>query len=341
MLGQGSDVTGPATLDDVVGCYSLLLGRPPDDAGLSHYRSRLGAGPLTLGELVDEFLGSVEFARAYEARYRRGRANQVVETVEGFRLHIDPLDHAIGYALALSGSYEPDVTAVVKALVKPGWTFVDVGANLGWFSLLAAGLAGPNGHVVAVEPNPANVALLQASARDNGFSNISALTVAASDGPGALALETDGSNGRVIPVQGPPAQPVRASYVVAAQPLDTLLAQPGLARVDMVKLDVEGAEPAVLQGAQQVLGRDHPVLVSEFYPLALDSSPWGSARRLLATLRDLGYRLSVIGPSTAQTLGGPVVSIPDLSDEAILATVTRQGGGHVDLLALPGDADLG
>jgi FkbM family methyltransferase len=337
VLGENRDVAAPATLDDVVGCYCLLLGRSPDEGGLGHYRSRLEAGTLSVAQLVDEFLGSAEFARAYAARHGQGASTQVVETVEGFRLHLDPLDHAIGYSLSLSGSYEPEVTATVKALLRPGSTFVDVGANIGWYSLLAAGLVGPTGRVVAVEPNPANVALLEAGAKDNGLTNITALTMAVADAPGVLALETDGSNGRIIPVPGPPAQPVRASYVVAAQSLDSVLAQCQVSRVHLVKLDVEGAEPLVLKGAQQVLARDQPVLVSEFYPLALDLAPWGGAVEFLAMLRELGYRLSVIGPGTAQAVHRGQEAVPGQSDEVILEAAGQGGRDHVDLLALPGE----
>jgi FkbM family methyltransferase len=322
--------TAPATLEDVVNCYRLVLGRAPDAQGLEHYRERLARGGVGLGQLRDEFLGSVEFARAQTARQRAAPVVEVVPTVEGFRAHLDPADHAIGYALARSGSYEPGVTATVRALLKPGATFVDVGANIGWFSLLAASLVGPEGRVVAIEPNPGNVSLLELSAADNGYANIEAFTVALGEGPGAVALETDGSNGRVIPITGPPGQPVRASYVVGAEALDDVLARAGVHRVDVMKMDVEGAEPLVLRGARRVLAESRPVLITEFHPVALDSSPWGSARGYLAQLRGHGYRLSIISPDA-----GPPGSTESADDGAILAAAALPGLDHVDLLAQP------
>jgi len=177
--------------------------------------------------------------------------------------------------------------------------------------------------VVAIEPNPRNVALLRQSARDNGFDNIDVLTVSLAAVPGAVALETDGSNGRIIAIDGPPAQPVEASYVVATYPLDLLLQRAGVGRVDAMKMDVEGAEPLALRGAAETIARDRPVLISEFYPRALESGAAGSPQAYLADLRRLGYELSVIGVDG------------DQDDAAIMALAGDGGKEQVDLLAWP------
>jgi FkbM family methyltransferase len=319
--GDWSDL---ATLADVTACYRLFLGRPPDVEGSAHYQLRLSSGQVSVHELVEEFLGSVEFARAHNlGRPGDRRAYEVVDACEGFRIHVDPTDYAVGHTLARTGSYEPDVSATLRAVLGQGATFVDIGANIGWFSLLGASLVGAGGRVVAIEPNPRNVALLRQSAKDNGFDNIEVMAVALSARPGAVALETDGSNGRIIPIDGPPATPVEAEFVVASYPLDDVLASAGVGRADVIKVDVEGAEPLVVQGGRSTFGTGPPVLISEFFPLALDSSPWGSARSYLSTLRSFGYRLSVIGHEG------------DLDDAEILALAAAPGRDHVDLLARP------
>jgi FkbM family methyltransferase len=313
-----------ATFGDVIGCYRLFLGRPPDPEGLAHYRQRLGAGQVSLDELVGEFLGSVEFVRK-QAERPAGEAftGETVSSCEGFLIRVDPTDYAVGHTVARTGSYEPDVSATLREVLPRGATFVDIGANIGWFSLLAASLVGPTGRVIAVEPNPRNVALLRQSAKDNGFDNIDVAAVALGERPGAAALETDGSNGRLIPIDGPPLQAVEASFVVATFPLDTVLNELGAGRVDVVKIDVEGAEPFVIRGATRTISESRPLLISEFYPLALDSSPWGNARHYLAMLRALGYQLSVIGNEGVH------------DDEEILSITSRPGLGHVDLLGRP------
>jgi FkbM family methyltransferase len=307
-------------MGDVVNCYRLLLGRQPDPVGLAHYRQRLSAGTISVRDLVGEFLGSVEFVHAHPQR-REQPTTEIVTTCEGFRMHVDPRDYAVGHTIARTGSYEPAVSATLREVLGPGGTFVDAGANIGWFSMLGASLVGPSGRVIAVEPNPTNVGLLRDSAKENGFDNIDVLTVALAARPGSVALETDGSNGRVTPIDGPPVEPIMASFVVAARPLDDVLSDAGVTRVDAIKIDVEGAEPLVLKGAGGTITRHRPVLISEFYPLALDSSPWGNAQGYLAMLRAFGYRLSVIG------------SEGDHDDETICSMASRTE--HVDLLARP------
>lgn len=326
--GAGTGTTGEgdrtATFGDVIACYRLLLGRQPDPDGLAHYRRRLAAGRVSLDDLVSEFLGSVEFVRRQASRPAGDSSTgEIVSTCEGFLIWVDPTDYAVGHTVARTGSYEPDVSAVLREVLTRGATFVDIGANIGWFSLLAASLVGPTGRVVAIEPNPRNVALLRQSAKDNGFENIDVAAVALGDRRGTAALETDGSNGRLIAIEGPPVHAVEASFVVATYPLDTVLTDVGVDHVDAMKIDVEGAEPLVLRGATRTISQSRPVLISEFYPLALDSSPWGNARRYLAMLRALGYQLSVIGSEDTQ------------DDEAILSMTSTPAPGHVDLLGRP------
>ena len=240
---------------------------------------------MTIDQLVDEFLGSVEFARAHDKRTKGEPAtSEVVRAEEGFRIHVDPSDYAVGHTLARTGGYEPEVSATLRRVLPRGATFIDIGANIGWFSLLGALIVGPSGHVVAVEPNPRNVALLRESVKDNGFENIDILPVALAERPGVAALETDGSNGRVIPIDGPPPETVEASFVVATYPLDELLNDVGTSRVDVMKIDVEGAEPLVLLGATKTISQNRPLLISEFYPMALECSSWGNAADYLAML---------------------------------------------------------
>lgn len=318
---EAGEDDGYATFEDVLACYRLLLGRPPDADGVAHYRERLAANKVTRNDLVSEFVDSVEFVRRQSERPAgEPLSGEIVRTCHGFAIRVDPSDYAVGHTVALTGSYEPEVSTTLREVLPEGGTFVDIGANIGWFSLLAASLVGPEGRVVAVEPNPRNVALLRQSAKDNRFENIEVAAVALGERPGAAALETDGSNGRLIPINGPPTQAVEASFVVATYPLDTLLSEAGVERVDAIKIDVEGAEPLVLRGATRTISESRPVLISEFYPLALDSSPWGNARRYLAMLRALGYELSVIGHPGVR------------DDHEILALANGPGPGHADLL---------
>ena len=274
---------------------------------------------------MGEFLGSVEFVRRQAERPAgEGFTGETVSSCEGFLIRVDPTDYAVGHTVARTGSYEPEVSATAAgAAAERRQRSSTSGRTSGGSACWRHHWSGPTGRVIAVEPNPRNVALLRQSAKDNGFDNIDVVAVALGERPGAAALETDGSNGRLIPIDGPPLQAVEASFVVATFPLDTVLNEVGVTRVDVVKIDVEGAEPLVIRGATRTISESRPLLISEFYPLALDSSPWGNARHYLAMLRALGYQLSVIGNEVVH------------DDEGILSMTSKPGLGHVDLLGRP------
>ena len=145
--------------------------------------------------------------------------------------------------------------------------------------------------------------------------------MAASDADGFGALETDGSNGRIISLDAGIEQAVACSYVVPLRRLDGIVQRAGDPAVDVIKVDVEGFELATLRGAAGLIERDHPVIVSEFFPLALRSTGGVDPESYLNALRDLHYSLSVIGREGSAT------------NDEILAGL--DGNDHVDIVATP------
>src|SRR5437870_434573 len=114
--------------------------------------------------------GRVSVRKKYFKRYLRGDFGTDVRTAYGFLMHLDPTDVSISAVISATGLWEPRVSALVAKLVKPGSIAVDAGANIGWFSLLAASKGA--GSVRAFEPEPTAASLLARSARTNGFNNI-------------------------------------------------------------------------------------------------------------------------------------------------------------------------
>ena len=321
MLGRHSlKRTNGVTDEDIAACYRLLLGRPPDADGLQYYRERLDSGSVSILDVVADLVASPEYAGI--VRIRRADPPTTVVEAAGFRIHVLPTDHAIGQAMAATGEYEREVSAALKELLQPGSVFVDVGANYGWHSLSAAGIVGPSGRVVAVEPNPLNAGLLRRSVADNGFTNVEVVVAAAASEDTFGALETDGSNGRIIVLGAQTTEAVPCSYVVPLRRLDGLLEGCGVSRVDVMKVDVEGLEAAALRGAREVVERDRPVIVSEFFPSALWATGGIEPASYLRDLRDLGYRLRVVGHEGY------------LDDEAIMGSI--QDSDHVDIVAVAG-----
>jgi hypothetical protein len=186
------------TADDIYNCYRLLLGRTPDEFG---WKTKTAIKDrLTIEELVLSFLTSPEFRNGGLFRKMLGQdeALPVPAQCDTFKIYASPDDMAVGRAIHSEGIYEPHVTAIIKKSLKPGMVFVDIGANIGYFSLLAAKLVGPNGLVLAFEPSQGSCTLLQMSAWLNHLSNIEIYPFAAAEQDSSVVFDTlMGSNGSI------------------------------------------------------------------------------------------------------------------------------------------------
>ncbi len=166
--------------------------------------------------------------------------------------YVDTRDRALAPHLLLNGCWEPWITLAIGRLLRPGMICIDVGANLGYFTLLMADLVGPAGAVVAFEPNPRLCGLARSSLYASGFRDRTCLSeFAAADRDGAVVeLSFDAAlpmNGTIVGGSRPGSTPVKTVR------LDTACG--GLPRLDLVKIDVEGAEEAVWDGMQDLLDR--------------------------------------------------------------------------------------
>lgn len=162
---------------------------------------------------------------------------------------------------------------VVEKYLKAGATFVDVGAHVGLFSLLAARIVGPTGRVIAIEPVPATAAALRATINANGLSGVVTLVETAAGaerGLGTLSVEAAGGYSSLLPSE------TSANKVVAnILPLDEILA--GVVP-DVVKIDVEGWEAKVIEGMHETLqANPNIILIMDFEPAHIRSTGLSSA----------------------------------------------------------------
>ena len=177
-------------------------------------------------------------------------------SVGGVELFCDVADAAVTPGL-LSGHYETHLSAVFEKYCTAGMTVVDVGANLGYYSLLASRLVGPTGRVVALEPNSENCRLLLSSLRLNETTNVQLLPVAADRATGWAYYSTHvGVNGGLIDDGELLSHP---GTVVPTFRLDDLVDGP----VGFLKMDVKGAEGRVVEGAMRLIERDRPIVTTE------------------------------------------------------------------------------
>ncbi len=212
------------------------------------------------------------------------------------------LRDAITRDVCFTGQYEPQQTAVLRGILGPGMSFVDVGANWGYYTLCAAYLVGRGGRVVGLEPDPRLYAVLSRNIARNGLQQASAVQVAAAATEGTVQLagyDESGGNFGVSRLVRDGAG--RDLFEVRSVSLDQLLANRKLDAVDLVKLDIEGAEALALEGLRNSLAeRRVRRLLIELHPQQLVEFG-SSAEALAALLRSYGYRGLVIDHSPAAT----------------------------------------
>jgi hypothetical protein len=171
-----------ATLADVHACYRLFLQRNPDPIGMGAYADQVTKG-IAVRDLIAYFVGSPEWIERGLYRAAGNTALQRVET-EHFPLYVIKSDPVVARELIATGAYEPHLTDRLRARLRPGATFVDVGANVGFYAILAAHAVGRSGRVIAFEPNADNLKPLLLNRLVNDVPQIDVLPFAVSDEQG-------------------------------------------------------------------------------------------------------------------------------------------------------------
>ena len=161
--------------------------------------------------------------------------------------------------------YEPDVRGALQYFLKAGNTFIDCGANIGYFSVLANALVGKSGKVISVEANPVTFSLLETNLKTNGFGIPIHCALTSEKGELVLSMPTQGGDvysslrkGGLV--KGESIQ----SFKVLGRSLDDLVHDLALTKVDLVKIDIEGAEMDVLRSATHLLSKFRPVVITEY-----------------------------------------------------------------------------
>jgi FkbM family methyltransferase len=186
----------------------------------------------------------------------------------------------------LSGRYGADEVDVFQRLIKPGDVVFDIGAHVGYFSLLASRIVGSQGRVLAFEPLPVNLAYLARHKRVNRRANLEILEVAVGGRAGRMALEFRSGTGR----GRLSAEPCDSQLHVRVVSLDGLFDEGVVPAPNFIKMDVEGAECDALRGARQLLARFRPTIILSLHGAA-------AKRDCETILASLGYRLSYLKES--------------------------------------------
>lgn len=203
--------------------------------------------------------------------------------------------------LYVCGSFEPNEFAFVDRFLRSGMVFVDAGANDGYYTVFAARRVGSAGKVISVEPSSRERANLQRNLDRNGLRNVQVVTSALGAAPGTVDLQLaqgihSGHNTMgAFANEGVVAE---STERVRVETLDAVVANLGITCVDLIKIDVEGAEGNVLAGGRHVLTAMRPLILLEIHDRAL-LAQGTSADDLLSTLRsDLDYEIWVFSAKT-------------------------------------------
>lgn len=222
------------------------------------------------------------------------------------------LGDAVAREACFMGHYEPQETVLVRHLLRPGMCFVDVGANWGYFTLLAAHLVGARGRVVAFEPHPELFSLLERNVSANGFEWVTAERAAVGEAEGEKNLAgfdaARANRGLSRLTDGPDAGV--PNYRVRTRLLEPCLDAHGVGEVDLLKMDIEGGEAAVLPTMSEGLARArYRYILLELHPRAL-AAQGRSAASLVETITGHGYRAWRIDHS-AKAYRGASYKLPE------------------------------
>jgi FkbM family methyltransferase len=278
------------TREEVVWAFRYMLGRDPESEETiaahmpfdhwSHLRSALMKS--------EEFINNAGY-RPFPKKWVLAPVLQAQR-----QMWLDVSDRGVSVH-CLADVYEPFETEFLRERLRPGHGFVDIGANLGWHTLVASTLLGRADPIVAFEPRPETSGWLRRTLEANGLADQVIVhscalgatphraflnTGVGSDNPGGSFLSETRPGGNL------------QSAPVRVETLDSF----ALARVDVVKLDVEGAEPQVIEGARGTLARSRPTILSELHPRQLQAVSGVSAGDYIALMKSLGYQTQIVGP---------------------------------------------
>jgi FkbM family methyltransferase len=287
--------------EEVVWAFRYCLGRDPESeetigahSGFPDWKA------LRLGLLkCEEYLSQLDIAPLAH--------KWVLTPVMGGKrkMWIDLGDRYVSRG-CLFDNYEPWETAFVCQHLKAGSVFLDIGANIGWFTLLASTLVGETGSIVAFEPRPETAEHLRQTVEANLLSNRIVLRQCAlADAEGSAfinsAFDTNNPGGSFVLPH--PAGGDMESTPIAVRTLDSFTFD----KVDFIKMDVEGSEMKVIKGGIRTIFRCRPIILSEINPSALMQVSGATPDDFLRIFSELNYEVSIVDPARG---GEPITCFP-------------------------------
>ena len=245
----------------------------------THVMNALTAGLRLYTHRVPFHRGRGAFIRVIEFLKRRGWPPPLTDIGHGLVMEFEP--SLLGWTLFERGQWEPEQSALFLSLLRPGAVVINVGANTGYYTLLAARIVGERGHVHAFEIQPAILEILTRNVvRNRRERVVSVVASGCFSSAGEATVEHHGDPGSArVSLTG---QGIKVPLIT----LDAYAEAAGVDRVDVILIDAEGADFEILKGAAGVLARHRPAVIAEAHHLQVFG---GSEDELCAFMTGLGY----------------------------------------------------
>ncbi len=279
--------------------------------------------------------GLRRFRLRYLIKLFSGDAHAIRHTLHGFLVVADLNDWTVGRSILMTGTYERNVTRAIEQFLKPDTQFLDVGANIGWFSLFVASQC-PQATVHSFEPDSRVYDLLTVNVAINAYRNrVHIHNMAVGEEHGELIITDLGAqnnygarfthNDRRVLEKWIHGDEVTWGTVESVA-IDEFLPETDF---DLVKIDIEGFEPVAVRGMEQMLARCKPIVACEFAPSNIEAfNDDITPQQFLKAFIERGYTVHIIDPD------GALIDCGTDSDR-VMAYMDGISGHHLDLIFQP------
>ena len=285
---EQSTATPRMCQDYVLWAYRLLLGREPDQPPPVH-------PGITRQDLVRSLIASPEFRvkNVIDDMFPT-TLHYMIELNDGLRFWLMSSDRHVSPSIA-TGNYEPAETDFIQRQVRSGMAAIDIGANLGWFTVHLAHLVGARGRVDAFEPRDDLFHLLATTVRENRLNNVTLhpCALGAENAPGQMNWSRyDINPGGTNLVSRYFTDPETTLQPTEVKTLDSYISH----RIDFIKIDAEGSEPLIFRGCERILKEYRPTVLLEINASNLLRTAGCNPAEFGAYIDHLGYRVHGILP---------------------------------------------
>lgn len=265
--------------------YKAYLRRKPKKAGLEYFLSRLKVGKISISDIPKILQSTTE----YKGLKRLDHG--CIYTKYGTKMYLNKNDLVISNFLAREFVLEPEETEILRRKIKSGMVVVDIGANIGYYSVLFSKWVGNTGKVYCFEPDPENFSLLKKNIIANNYHNTNLIQKAVSNSnkEGVLYLSKENiGDHRILNFHYYDRDNEREKIKIQSTKLDSIFSNK---KINLIKMDIQGAEMLALDGMKDILQNNSNLMIfTEFWPAGLEAAGF-SANDFIEKIKSYGFKI--------------------------------------------------